>query len=115
MQKEYAVNNLKADPNGTPLGVALGRYPGDVYSGSQSQSGGNPWFLSTLALAEYYCDLGKTQNHDKAIAQFNRVLHDMNNTGDLSEQFNRVTGFEQSAVNLTWSYTSYVTAYRACF
>jgi len=114
-QNSFQINQLKSDSSGTALGVALGRYPGDTYSGSESASGGNPWFLSTLALAEFYCDVNKTQNHDQAVAQFNRVLRDMNENGDLSEQFNRENGFEQSAVNLTWSYTSYITAYRACF
>jgi glucoamylase len=110
----YTVNQTRRTQNGTILGAALGRYPGDVYSGFDF-SGGNPWFLSTLALAEFYCDVNKTTNHAKAQAQFDRVIHHMNATGDLSEQFHRVSGFEQGAHDLTWSYTSYVTAYRACF
>lgn len=37
-------------PEQAPL---LGRYPGDVYDGNQSEYG-NPWILTTNALAQYY-------------------------------------------------------------
>jgi glucoamylase len=110
----YSINQVTRGQTGNALGVGLGRYPGDVYSGFDF-SGGNPWFLSTLALAEFYCDVNKAANHDKAMAQFDRVIHHMNAAGDLSEQFSRANGFEQGAHDLTWSYTSYITAYRACF
>jgi glucoamylase len=109
----FKVNSEKKNAAGTKLGVALGRYPGDVYSGFDF-SGGNPWFLSTLALAEYYCDLDKSSKAE-SMAQFDRVLYHTNSTGDLSEQFNKGSGIEQGAVDLTWSYTAYITAYRACF
>ena len=112
---EYKINStMTKNKKGEPLGIALGRYPGDVYSGFDF-SGGNPWFLSTLALAEFACDMNKVANHTQALAQFNRVLYHMNASGDLSEQFNRTSGFEQGAHDLTWSYTAYMTAYRACF
>ena len=32
---------------------------------------------------------------------------------DLSEQFDRTTGFEKSVANLTWSYAAYLSAVRA--
>lgn len=37
------------------LGTAIGRYPEDVYDGN-GFSGGNPWFISTHAYAELYCN-----------------------------------------------------------
>jgi len=40
------------------VGVAIGSYPEDVYDGF-GFSGGNPWFLTTHAFAEYYCKLAK--------------------------------------------------------
>ncbi|KZF26424.1 glycoside hydrolase family 15 protein [Xylona heveae TC161] len=39
------------DANGNPLGIAVGRYPEDVYDGV-STSLGNPWYLATSAMAE---------------------------------------------------------------
>lgn len=37
---------------------AIGRYPEDVYGGA-SFDGGNPWFLTTLAVAEYYFEISQ--------------------------------------------------------
>ena len=110
--KEYPINQTEvADDTAASMGIAMGRYPGDVYSGS-GFDGGNPWFLATLALAEFYCDTGDFKS---AHAQFNRVHKHMGADGALSEQFNHTSGYMQGARDLTWSYTSYVSAYRACF
>lgn len=43
----YRINRMH--PN---LGPAIGRYPEDIYNGV-STSRGNPWFLTTLAMAQY--------------------------------------------------------------
>ena len=113
-------NSPSNDASKGALGPALGRYPEDIYDGA-GFSGGNPWFLATLAAAELYCDLAKTGVYSKALArslalpQFNRVLRHLNSAGDMNEQFNRTTGYEQGARHLTWSYAAYITAYRACF
>ncbi|SCU90938.1 LAMI_0E04148g1_1 [Lachancea mirantina] len=48
MQILYPVNHQRANLN---LGVALGRYPEDVYDGT-GISEGNPWFLATTTAAE---------------------------------------------------------------
>ena len=37
-----------------PSGVAIGRYPEDKYDGYSSSGDGNPWILTTNAMAEYY-------------------------------------------------------------
>lgn len=93
------------------LGVAIGRYPEDRYDGYHTGKVGNPWFLSTLALGEFYC----LQRGDKALAekQFQRVLFHSDN-GHMSEQFNRDTGFMQGAVDLTWSHNAVLTAMVRC-
>ncbi|KAJ2778939.1 hypothetical protein H4R18_004301 [Coemansia javaensis] len=52
----YAVNRaVRAEVGGrsVPVGVAVGRYPEDVYDGDGS-SAGNPWSLATSAVAEYH-------------------------------------------------------------
>ena len=119
-QSLYAVNSVRADEAGRPLGVALGRYPQDIYDGA-GFGGGNPWFLSTLAAAEFYCDLAgisggssKKDLQGLAEAQFNRVIRHLDAYGSMSEQFSRENGYERGARDLTWSYVSYITAYRAC-
>lgn len=130
-KNNYSINQVTVDPvSKMNLGVALGRYPHDQYDGisTQYQDAANPWFLATLALGEFACDLkavgykastglgsSPAELTQVAFNQFNRVLYHMNADGALSEQFNRDNGFEMSAPHLTWSYTSYLSAYRACF
>jgi glucoamylase len=46
-QSIYGVNTNRE------LGTAIGRYPEDIYNGV-GESEGNPWFLTTLAMAEMY-------------------------------------------------------------
>ncbi len=52
----YDINKVTHDRNGQPLGVAIGRYPEDVYDGT-GVSSGNPWYLATASLAEYLYNL----------------------------------------------------------
>ncbi len=50
----YGINGRDTDFDGKLLGTALGRYPEDKYTGYDSNGLGNPWFLLTNALAEFY-------------------------------------------------------------
>lgn len=104
--KKFAVNR-----NYRGLGVAIGRYPEDRYDGYTTGGKGNPWFLATIALAEYDCVSG---NRSLAEAQFERVLFHSDRTGQLDEQFNQDTGYMQGAFELTWSHGSFITAYLKC-
>lgn len=48
-------NRTQKDSSGLALGIPIGRYPEDVYNGTGTQiSGGNPWYLTTAALAQYF-------------------------------------------------------------
>jgi glucoamylase len=50
----YQVNKVNADANGLPIGAAIGRYHEDRYDGVRSDGpGGNPWYLTTAAVAEF--------------------------------------------------------------
>ncbi len=108
-QKIYPVN--QAYP---ALGVSIGRYPEDRYDGYGTNGSGNPWFLSTLAIAEYDCLQNRGQKTRPSEAQFQRVLFHSDRKGGLSEQFNRDTGFMQGAIELTWSHNSFLTASMRC-
>ncbi|KIW07088.1 uncharacterized protein PV09_01972 [Verruconis gallopava] len=49
----YPIANVTTDASGGTLGIPVGRYPEDVYTGTgTAPNGGNPWFLATAALAE---------------------------------------------------------------
>jgi glucoamylase len=112
----YPVNSRNPD-----LGTAIGRYPEDIYNGSGT-SEGNPWFLATHAYAEYYCRLADKAKKPEEQAslrkrgqQFlDRALFHADTGGRMAEQFSRHNGFTQGARDLTWSYVSYLRAYRAC-
>jgi glucoamylase len=124
-QNAYEINKTTMTKANLPLGTSLGRYEQDRYNGYNTKGDpGNPWFLATLAVAEFSCDLiraksfppsAKAQLQETATKQFNRVFFHLPADGSMPEQFNRNNGYSQGARDLTWSYASYVTAYRACF
>lgn len=62
----YAINK-QLTLAGELIGVAIGRYPEDKYCGCNGNQPGNPWFLATLALAEFYFRLGDTWKSDGKI------------------------------------------------
>ncbi|CCH46510.1 Glucoamylase [Wickerhamomyces ciferrii] len=49
----FPVSNTTTDEEGRPLAPPTGRYPEDVYNGTGTQEG-NPWFLSSNTIAEYF-------------------------------------------------------------
>lgn len=56
-RREYKINQTKVDAGtGGKIGTAIGRYPEDRYSGGPSWEG-NPWVLTTAALAELHYKL----------------------------------------------------------
>ncbi|KAF8267404.1 glucoamylase [Lactarius quietus] len=125
--------------------VAVGRYPEDVYFN------GNPWYLSTFAVAELLYDalltwqtVGSIQvtttslsffqqfspsiatgTYSSTCAQYPQLTSAIKtfadgfvevaakytpSNGGLSEQYDKGTGAPLSAVDLTWSYASVLTA-----
>ena len=124
---EYPVNQERP----ADQGPAIGRYAKDAYYG------GNPWYLATLAAAEFYFKLaiallsGASLAEADENARFRERLGDKSPanaafergdtfmrtvqaytppSGDLSEQFDRVTGAQTSAKHLAWSYAAFITA-----
>jgi len=49
MKYLYPINHSKINLN---LGIAIGRYPEDIYNGLNTNEIGNPWFLTTLSSSE---------------------------------------------------------------
>jgi glucoamylase len=54
---QYAINRDRMNDEGLPMGPAIGRYPEDHYDGTTINGLGNPWFLATQAMAEYFLRL----------------------------------------------------------
>lgn len=88
-------------------GVA--RYEGDIYFRSVSGVPGNPWFITTLWLAQYYIAVAKKEAD---FASVHRLLawavKYAARSGVLSEQLHPYTGEQLSATPLTWSHSEYV-------
>ncbi|KAH7876779.1 glucoamylase [Lentinula edodes] len=140
----YSINSGIAENSG----VATGRYPEDSYQG------GNPWYLTTLAVAELLYDSLTVWNaqgslnvtslslpffqvfdssvtvgsyasststfttltagiQDYADAFVEIVAKYTPSDGELSEQYSKTDGSQLSAVDLTWSYASALTAFDA--
>ena len=106
-EAEYVVNHAR--PAGRA--PALGRYPGDAYQG------GNPWYVTTLAAAEF-CYRAAAGSGDAALwargdAFLATVRAHTPPSGDMSEQFDRVTGEPRSARHLAWSYAAFISCVAA--
>lgn len=87
----------------------LTRYEGDRYYRESGEIQGNPWFVTTLWLAQYYIAVAKTrQELDKAIPLLEWVSDHALPSGVLAEQVNPKTGQPVSVSPLTWSHGTYI-------
>ncbi len=104
---QYAINR-----GGGEDGIALGRYEGDVY-----YSGGAYYFCSFGAAEFYYRLAQKSPDGRKLLAKGDAILSHVRRfvpaSGDLSEQYDRTTGQQTSAKDLSWSYAAFLTAWHA--
>ncbi len=55
-------------------GIAIGRYPEDRYDGISGDTQGSPWFLTTVAFAEYYYKVAKIFRAEGRISVNSRNL-----------------------------------------
>lgn len=87
-------------------GVA--RYTNDYYqrvSDDIERVPGNPWFICTLWLAEWYI---AKKELDKALNLLNWVVDHASEAGLLAEQLNPYSGEPLSVSPLTWSHSTFV-------
>lgn len=88
-------------------GVA--RYEGDQYYRNDSRVPGNPWFIATLWLAQYYLTQAKQPEDTAMVKRFLQwATHHTMPSGILSEQLDPNSGDQLSAAPLTWSHSEYV-------
>ncbi|HSG32407.1 MAG TPA: glycoside hydrolase family 15 protein [Thermodesulfobacteriota bacterium] len=95
----------------TPV-TGCARYQGDVYQradDSPKDIPGNPWFISTLWLAEYFID--QAENHEQLHATLPYLEWCGKNalpSGVLAEQIHPVSGLPLCVSPLTWSHSAFV-------
>jgi len=97
----------------TPVG-GCARYQNDVYQrpdDSPVDIPGNPWFISTLWLAEYYMARAQSlQELQEAIPYLEWCVKNALPSGVLAEQVHPVNSSPLSVSPLTWSHSSFVWA-----
>jgi GH15 family glucan-1,4-alpha-glucosidase len=81
------------------------RYENDNYFQSDPPHLGNPWFVTTLWLAQYYV---RANQYEKAIAIIDWVRTHTLSSGVLSEQINPNDGSPLSVTPLVWSHAEYI-------
>lgn len=90
--------------NSSPSG-GVPRYEHDVYFVSDPPYLGNPWFVTTLWLAQYYFQLARNPDAEELLAW---TLAHATPSGILSEQINPTDGLPLSVTPLVWSHAELI-------
>ena len=81
------------------------RYEHDTYFQSDPPHMGNPWFVTTLWIAQYYLQTDRTEDAKNIVAwTLDRALP----SGALGEQINPTTGEPLSVLPLVWSHAELI-------
>jgi oligosaccharide amylase len=106
---DRVVETMKAIEQQLASGGGIARFENDDYMRAKAASVGNPWFICTLWLAEYYIAVAKN------VADLERALDILEWTtrtalpsGVLAEQIDPATGDPVSVSPLTWSHSTFV-------
>ena len=83
----------------------MARKNNDHYLKADKNTPGNPWFISTLWMAQYYL---KIKQPEKARKYIDWVVEHADHTGLMAEQAHPHTGFSLSMKPLTWSHADFV-------
>lgn len=90
--------------NQSPSG-GVPRYEHDNYFASKPQYLGNPWFVTTLWVAQYYLQLSRDAEAQKLVDwTLSHAVH----SGVLSEQINPTSGEPLSVTPLVWSHAELI-------
>ena len=92
----------------TSTSGGIARYQNDRYhrvNKDSDQVPGNPWFICTLWLAEWY--IAKNEL-DKGLDLMKWVINRASETGILAEQINPFNNKPLSVAPLTWSHSTFV-------
>ena len=81
------------------------RYTNDKYFASDPPYAGNPWFVTSLWLAQYYLAVDETEKAEKLLGW---TMEHALPSGALSEQVNPTTGQPLSVAPLVWSHAEFV-------
>ncbi|MDV6342951.1 glycoside hydrolase family 15 protein [Nitrosomonas sp. Is37] len=87
----------------------LARYENDAYYRASENTAGNPWFITTLWLAQYYIATAcQKDDLKKALGIMQWVEKHALSSGVLAEQIHPDTNIPLSVSPLTWSHATYI-------
>ena len=87
----------------------IARFDGDRYFTVGYEVPGNPWFITTIWVAQYYVKKAKSEDDLKIVKDYlSWVAKYALPSGILSEQLNPYTGEQISAAPLAWSHAEYI-------
>ncbi len=90
-------------------GDGVVRYQGDNYCRVSAETPGNPWFVTTLWLAQYYIKIAKTEKDLEVVKDYlSWVVKHSQHSGAMSEQVNPQSGEQISVAPLGWSHAEFV-------
>jgi oligosaccharide amylase len=109
-EDERVVNTMRAVEQKLNVAGGIARYENDYYRWDpQTRVTGNPWFICTLWLAEWYVAIAKsTEDLERALNMLEWVVEHATSAGLLAEQTHPVTGEPLSVSPLTWSHATFV-------
>ena len=90
--------------NSAPIG-GVPRYEHDSYFMSDPPYQGNPWFVTTLWLAQYYLQINRDEEAARLVEW---TLSHAQPSGALSEQIEPTTGEPRSVLPLVWSHAELI-------
>lgn len=104
------VSTMKAVEQQLTVAGGIARYENDMYRRDpQTDVTGNPWFICTLWLADWYIARAKnTQELEQARSLIDWVVQHATESGLLAEQIHPVTKKPLSVSPLTWSHAAFL-------
>lgn len=107
---EKVVGTMKAiEESLASGGGGIARFQNDDYMRISENATGNPWFICTLWLADYYIAAARTaEDLGKALKIIEWTADHALPSGVLAEQMNPLTGEPVSVSPLTWSHSTFV-------
>lgn len=106
---EMVVGTMAAIENTLTVDSGIARFENDGYMRVTAEIVGNPWFICTLWMAEYYIARARTaEDLRRPIEILEWVVSKAHPSGVLPEQLDASTGDHTSISPLTWSHSTFV-------
>ncbi|HLA95847.1 MAG TPA: glycoside hydrolase family 15 protein [Pyrinomonadaceae bacterium] len=108
-EDEMVVNTMNAIKQNLSVDGGIARFQHDGYMSVSDKIIGNPWFICTLWLADYYIAIANSKEDLKAAMEvIEWVVKRALPSGVLAEQLNPITGEHVSVSPLTWSHSTFI-------